>query len=125
MTAKDKFLVLYPLPNEIVVMTNCYLILGSLKRPYGIEQNVSFLALSNTLDHLGLQYLAVHLCIFIFSSQFLANLPDMWDRTLTVCSAGKTFSITGWKVSSIILTFVAFILDSRNFIIVLSLYDLE
>ena len=22
----------------------------------------------------------------------------MWDRTLTICSAGKTFSVTGWKL---------------------------
>jgi kynurenine--oxoglutarate transaminase/cysteine-S-conjugate beta-lyase/glutamine--phenylpyruvate transaminase len=28
----------------------------------------------------------------------LAALPGMWDRTLTVSSAGKTFSTTGWKV---------------------------
>lgn len=28
----------------------------------------------------------------------LASLPDMWDRTLTVSSCGKTYSITGWKV---------------------------
>jgi len=28
----------------------------------------------------------------------MATLPGMWDRTITVCSAGKTFSITGWKV---------------------------
>jgi N-succinyldiaminopimelate aminotransferase len=28
----------------------------------------------------------------------LATLPDMADRTLTVSSAGKTFSFTGWKV---------------------------
>ncbi|CEM21121.1 unnamed protein product [Vitrella brassicaformis CCMP3155] len=27
-----------------------------------------------------------------------ASLPDMWERTLTVSSAGKTFSITGWQV---------------------------
>lgn len=27
----------------------------------------------------------------------LANLPDMWERTLTVSSVGKTFSCTGWK----------------------------
>jgi len=25
------------------------------------------------------------------------TLPDMWERTLTVCSAGKTFNVTGWK----------------------------
>lgn len=28
-----------------------------------------------------------------------ASLPGMWERTLTVGSAGKTFSATGWKVS--------------------------
>ena len=28
----------------------------------------------------------------------LASLPNMWDRTLTVSSCGKTFSCTGWKV---------------------------
>lgn len=27
-----------------------------------------------------------------------ATLPDMWDRTITVSSAAKTFSITGWKI---------------------------
>jgi aspartate/methionine/tyrosine aminotransferase len=28
----------------------------------------------------------------------MANLPDMWERTVTICSAGKTFSVTGWKI---------------------------
>lgn len=28
----------------------------------------------------------------------LASLPQMWDRTLTISSCGKTFSCTGWKV---------------------------
>jgi aspartate/methionine/tyrosine aminotransferase len=28
----------------------------------------------------------------------LASLPGMFDRTITVSSSGKTFSITGWKV---------------------------
>ena len=27
-----------------------------------------------------------------------ATLPGMWERTLTVSSAGKTFSVTGWKI---------------------------
>lgn len=27
----------------------------------------------------------------------IASLPGMWERTLTVGSAGKTFSVTGWK----------------------------
>jgi len=28
----------------------------------------------------------------------ISSLEGMWDRTLLVASAGKTFSITGWKV---------------------------
>ncbi|XP_071480843.1 kynurenine--oxoglutarate transaminase 3-like [Diadema antillarum] len=28
----------------------------------------------------------------------MATLPGMWDRTITVCSAGKIFSATGWKL---------------------------
>lgn len=31
-----------------------------------------------------------------------ARLPGMWDRTLTVSSAGKTFSVTGWQVGWIV-----------------------
>ncbi|KAE8742516.1 hypothetical protein FOCC_FOCC011926 [Frankliniella occidentalis] len=27
----------------------------------------------------------------------IATLPGMWDRTITIGSAGKTFSVTGWK----------------------------
>jgi L-glutamine---4-(methylsulfanyl)-2-oxobutanoate aminotransferase len=28
----------------------------------------------------------------------IATLPGMWDRTLTLSSLGKTFSLTGWKL---------------------------
>jgi aspartate/methionine/tyrosine aminotransferase len=28
----------------------------------------------------------------------IANLPGMWERTVTLGSAGKTFSVTGWKI---------------------------
>lgn len=31
-------------------------------------------------------------------SIILATLPDMWERTITIGSAGKTFSMTGWKL---------------------------
>ncbi|KAK2153109.1 hypothetical protein LSH36_307g03010 [Paralvinella palmiformis] len=27
----------------------------------------------------------------------IATLPDMWQRTITIGSAGKSFSVTGWK----------------------------
>lgn len=26
-----------------------------------------------------------------------ATLPDMWERTITIGSAGKIFGVTGWK----------------------------
>lgn len=29
---------------------------------------------------------------------YFSALPDMWDRTITVSSCGKTFSSTGWKI---------------------------
>ena len=28
----------------------------------------------------------------------IATLPDMWQRTITISSTGKTFSVTGWKI---------------------------
>ncbi|XP_072430831.1 kynurenine--oxoglutarate transaminase 3-like isoform X4 [Chiloscyllium punctatum] len=28
----------------------------------------------------------------------IGTLPGMWDRTITIGSAGKTFSVTGWKL---------------------------
>ncbi|XP_063242912.1 kynurenine aminotransferase isoform X2 [Bacillus rossius redtenbacheri] len=28
----------------------------------------------------------------------IATLPGMWERTITIGSAGKTFSVTGWKM---------------------------
>jgi len=31
-----------------------------------------------------------------------ASLPGMWDRTITVSSAGKTFSVTGWQVGWVV-----------------------
>ncbi len=32
----------------------------------------------------------------------IASLPGMWNRTLTMSSAGKTFSCTGWKASVVL-----------------------
>eukprot|EP01138_Halocafeteria_seosinensis_P013835 gb/GECG01014127.1/.p1 GENE.gb/GECG01014127.1/~~gb/GECG01014127.1/.p1 ORF type:complete len:426 (+),score=53.32 gb/GECG01014127.1/:1-1278(+) len=32
----------------------------------------------------------------------LASVRDMWKRTLTVSSAGKTFSVTGWKIGWVV-----------------------
>lgn len=41
------------------------------------------------------------LCPQCFSLVSLpASLRGMWDRTVSIGSAGKTFSVTGWKVST-------------------------
>ncbi len=31
-----------------------------------------------------------------------ATLPGMWERTITIGSAGKTFCVTGWKIGWVI-----------------------
>ncbi len=38
----------------------------------------------------------------------IATLPGMWERTITVGSAGKTFSSTGAKVSPLLTTYMEF-----------------
>ena len=47
----------------------------------------------------------------------IATLPGMWERTLTVGSAGKSFCVTGWRVGWLIgpaaLTQPALIAHSR------------
>ena len=32
----------------------------------------------------------------------IATLPDMWERTVTINSGGKTFSLTGWKIGYVV-----------------------
>jgi kynurenine--oxoglutarate transaminase/cysteine-S-conjugate beta-lyase/glutamine--phenylpyruvate transaminase len=34
----------------------------------------------------------------VVGHRHFARLPDMWERTLTLSSCGKTFSVTGWQV---------------------------
>jgi len=36
--------------------------------------------------------------VIIALCRVVATLPEMWDRTVTVGSAGKTFSVTGWRL---------------------------
>lgn len=49
-------------------------------------------------------FLNVNLCISGLSKKkkknhvFPATLPDMYERTITIGSAGKAFSATGWKL---------------------------
>ena len=50
----------------------------------------------NIYWHYKVQILIIsYLSCFI---SLLATLPGMWERTVTIGSAGKTFSVTGWKV---------------------------
>ncbi len=39
-------------------------------------------------------YQGEHICI--------ASLPGMWDRTITISGASKTFSITGWRIGTVL-----------------------
>ena len=34
----------------------------------------------------------------LWPDSLAATLPGMWERTITIGSAGKTFSVTGWKL---------------------------
>lgn len=43
-------------------------------------------------------HLDITLSDILFFFLLLDSLEDMWDRTVTVGSAGKTFSVTGWKL---------------------------
>lgn len=41
----------------------------------------------------------VYMSLVYESSHYhLALIPGMWERTITLCSIGKTFSCTGWKI---------------------------
>jgi aspartate/methionine/tyrosine aminotransferase len=58
-----------------------------------------------TIADLCLEFDAIAICDEVYeemtfetSHQRLATLDGMWERTLTLSSLGKTFSLTGWKV---------------------------
>jgi aspartate/methionine/tyrosine aminotransferase len=36
--------------------------------------------------------------VFFQKHERIASIDGMWERTLTIGSAGKTFSVTGWKI---------------------------
>lgn len=39
-----------------------------------------------------------HMVFAPFEHIRICTLPGMWDKTITIGSAGKTFSLTGWKI---------------------------
>jgi N-succinyldiaminopimelate aminotransferase len=57
----------------------------------------------------------------------IATLPRMWERTLTVSSSGKTFSLTGWKVGWVIAppTLTAATRGTHQFIVFCSAAPLQ
>ena len=62
-------------------------------------------------------YYSYHLLGKILTDELkliIATLPGMYDRTVTVCSAGKAFSVTGWKVSEIRNCLYAILVNSNN-----------
>ncbi len=62
------------------------------------------------IAHLCQQYDVMALCDEVYDRLVydgrehlpLATLPEMWQRTLTINSTGKTFSLTGWKVGYVV-----------------------
>lgn len=40
----------------------------------------------------------IFIVIYLTYVYNLVTLPDMWERTITIGSAGKTFNATGWKI---------------------------
>ena len=85
-TSKTKFLIINS-PNN--PLGKCYSQeeLEEISRVC-IEKNV--LCISDEVY----EWLAIQPC----KHYRIANLPGMWERTVTIGSAGKTFSMTGWKL---------------------------
>lgn len=61
----------------------------ALKDLAGIARAYDLLVLSDEVYE--------HLVFDGLEHQSVAKLPGMWDRTVTVSSAAKTFNVTGWK----------------------------
>ena len=60
------------------------------------EQSIIYVQVLTSIGLTKYKILIIsYLSCFISS---LATLPGMWERTVTIGSAGKTFSVTGWKV---------------------------
>lgn len=79
-------------------------LLNTPQNPTGKVMNIEELSFIATLLHENPNVVCVsdevysHLTYDDNKHISIASLPGMQDRTLTVSSAGKTFSCTGWKV---------------------------
>uniref|UniRef100_A0A8D0EYC2 Kynurenine--oxoglutarate transaminase 3 n=1 Tax=Strix occidentalis caurina TaxID=311401 RepID=A0A8D0EYC2_STROC len=52
----------------------------------------------------------------------IATLPGMWERTVTIGSAGKTYSVTGWKVRRINIKECSYLYNNAFIILKKSLF---
>ena len=67
-------------------------------RVFDIEELSAIARLCNEHDAVAITDEVYEEMVYARPHVRLAGLPGMWDRTLTLSSLGKTFSLTGWKV---------------------------
>lgn len=67
-------------------------------RVFNIEELNAIAALCQKFDAIAITDEVYEEMVYEQPHIRLAGLPDMWNRTLTLSSIGKTFSLTGWKV---------------------------
>ena len=67
-------------------------------RVFDIDELSAIAALCQEHDAIAITDEVYEEMVFERTHVRLAGLPGMWDRTLTLSSLGKTFSLTGWKV---------------------------
>ena len=65
---------------------------------FGIEELSAIAALCQEHDAFAISDEVYEEMVYGVPHIRLAGLPGMWERTLTLSSLGKTFSLTGWKV---------------------------
>ena len=81
--------------TRLVVLNNPHNPTGTT---FGRELLAEIVALATAHDCLIISDEVYEHLTFGVSHIPIATLPGAWDRTLTISSAGKTFSFTGWKV---------------------------
>ncbi len=65
---------------------------------YGAAELEQIAALCRRHDALAITDEVYEHLVFEGEHIHLASLPGMWERTVTLSSLGKTFSLTGWKI---------------------------
>lgn len=81
--------------TRMVVLNNPHNPTGTV---FGPELLAEIVALATRHDCLIVSDEVYEHLVFGVSHTPIAALPGAWERTLTISSVGKTFSLTGWKV---------------------------